>query len=154
MLGAEVLPDEPGWLAPWRRLSRRHPMLRAAVAGYDGRREPEGGDCVGLFREAAADVLAATTPYGTAAVLLDEAAAVLSRRGTPEARIGLVFRRYGDGSVTGFEKAVDAAALALILKRSFSFACDEGQAMSTLTDTPGRPRPPGLDPGRHRDRRP
>ena len=125
LLGAEVLPAEAGWISPWRRVSRRHPMLRAAVEGYDGRREAGAADCIGLLREAAVDAFAAAAPCETTAVLAAQAAEILARRGTPEARLGLVFRRYGDASVTAFEKAADDAALTLILKRSFSFACDQ-----------------------------
>jgi len=127
LLGAEVLPAEPGWLAPWRRLSHRHPMLRAGVEGYDGRREAEAGDCLGFLREAVVAVLRSAVPYDAPAVLVAQAAAVFARAGTPEARLGLVFRRYGDGSLTAFEKAIDEAALALILERSFTIACDEGR---------------------------
>jgi hypothetical protein len=100
-------------------------MLRAAVEGYDGRRLPEAADCLGLLRETAVEAFAAATPYGSPTILAAQAAAFLASRGTPEARLGLVFRRYGDSSITAFEKSVDDAALDLILKRSFSFACDQ-----------------------------
>jgi len=126
LLGADVLPSEQGWLAPWRRLSRRHPMLEAAVAGHDGRREPDAGAaCLGLARESVLEVLECATRYGAPDVLVAETAEILRRRGTPAARLGLVFVRYGDQLLTTFEKSVDAAALHLILKRTFSNDCEE-----------------------------
>lgn len=128
LLGAEVLPAEAGWIAPWRRLSRRRPMLRAVVEGYDGRREPEAAACLGLLRDVALGALVAAAPYGTPAVLAAQAARTLARRGRPEARLGLVFRRYGDAAPTAFEKSADDAALALILKRSFTLACDQRES--------------------------
>lgn len=126
LLGADVLPSEAGWLAPWRRLSRRHPMLEAAVAGHDGRRESDAGaDCLGFAREPVLEALERATGYGAPSVLVAETAELLRRQGTPAARLGLVFMRYGEQPLTTFEKSVDVAALQLILKRSFSNVCDE-----------------------------
>lgn len=126
LLGAEVLPAAPGWVAPWRRLSRRHPMLAATVTGYDGGDTAEATDALGLFRDAVGDALAAAGP-GTPAMLAAMLAASLRRRRMSEARLGLVFTRFGDGALTSFEKSVDAAAVTLILKRSFSIGCEEGR---------------------------
>lgn len=126
LLGAATLPAEAGWLAPWRRLSRRHPMLRAGVEGYDGRPAAESGGAVGFLRASVVDILAAATPCGTG-VLAREIAAVLARRGTPEARVGVVFRDYAEPAASAFDAAVDAAVLARLLKRSFSIGCDERQ---------------------------
>lgn len=127
VLDADVLPAEPGWLAPWRRLSARHPMLRAAVAGHDGRAEAGGAGCFGLLRAATGGLLATATPYGAPSVLAAELADRLATGGTPEARLGLVFRRYGETRQIAFEKSVDEAALALVLKRTFTSGCDEGR---------------------------
>ncbi len=63
VFGADVLPVDPGWLAPWRRLSPRHPLLRAVVLDHDGRRDDAPAEALGLFRQTLAEVLAAREPH-------------------------------------------------------------------------------------------
>ena len=152
-LGAEVLPAQAGWLAAWlARLDAARPVLGGAlldiggsaltsaahravgwpVAGPAARRVDGRGAvsaaCVGLTREAAER--------------LAEAAA-LSRPGRDAGRRGESFGRHGREArvlpqcrfvryggrpgAAALAEAVDAAALALVLKPLFRPGADEGR---------------------------
>jgi len=125
ILDALALPAAPGWLAPWLR--SRAAMVLGRATAHDG---GVGGafDCAGVAVAQIVPLLAATSGYGAAAVFVAELVEALRRRGVRVRNAGAVpFVRYGETAPNSLDFAVDADAFRLILKRSFSFGCDENR---------------------------
>ena len=134
LLGADVLPSQTGWIAPWLRLGKHAPMHAGTVAGHDGptqltgtRRPQISADCFGFLAESVAPLLESASRYGAPDVLVAEVAEGQGRRqGHPVGTLATRrFVRYDECTQIAAEKAADAAALRLILKRSFNFGCDD-----------------------------
>lgn len=167
LLGANVLPDGPGWLAPWlRQLGAPWAALGGTLLDHHGAVLHAGGALTAIGEGPARRVAphiglpAADLPRGrtvagslmTAECVGLTAAAVSRLAATddacpdPEAALALAVRGLAaDGAATGtalrsrfvrfdsnarpaMEEAVQAHALGLLLKRSFSVAGQEGQS--------------------------
>lgn len=138
LLGADILPAGPGWLAPLRRAARSGaPMLAPLLLGADGavRSVPDclglpaedlppalgtsllSADCLLLTRAGVEMLAAFTRPYPNPDIVLAEAAARLDALGSPvRTHPRSRFVRYREPSApSALERAVDAAALRLQL---------------------------------------
>jgi hypothetical protein len=158
ILGADVLPAGPGWLAPWRcRLVPARPVLGGTLIDPAGSVIDAGGmpddqrrftglpaadlpgapalatrlataECVGLTR-AAAERFAAATRYPNPDVMLAETIAGIAAEGGEAATlVRSRFVRYAGPAADGRAECVDCEAIRLVLKRSFSPSGDQGRA--------------------------
>jgi hypothetical protein len=151
LMGERVLPDGPGWLAPWRRLGPGRPLAGAVLLDHDGAVLDAGGPlagpgrfaglpaadlpraarartarlsaaCAGLAR-AAAERLAAGPRHPNPDVMLAALAAAYAAEGRPPSvRLASRFRRFGAPGPTALDAAADAAAAAALVKASFRTA--------------------------------